>query len=52
MRYRLGLALALVLGLWGVMHLNAEPPAITDQRTQADKLFAEGNFKVPKLVIH
>ncbi len=45
MRYRLGLALALVLGLWGVMHLNAEPPAITDQRTQADKLFAEGNFK-------
>lgn len=45
MRNRLGLALALVLGLWGVMHLNAEPPANTDQRTKADKLFHEGNFK-------
>ena len=45
MRYRLGLALLLVLGLWGVMHLNAEPPAITDQRTKADKLFADGNYK-------
>ncbi len=45
MRYRLGLALALVLGLWGVMHLNAEPPAIADQRTRADKLFADGNYK-------
>ena len=45
MRIRLGLALALVLGLWGVMQLSAEPPAIVDQRAKADKLFAEGNFK-------
>lgn len=45
MRYRLGLALALVLGWWGVMQLNAEPPAIVDQREKADKLFSDGNYR-------
>ena len=45
MRYRLGLAFALVLGVWGVMQLNAEPPAISDERGRADKLFADGNYR-------
>lgn len=45
MRYRLGVLLALALGIWGVMQLSAEPPATPDQRVRADKLFAEGNFR-------
>lgn len=45
MRYRMGVALALVLGLWGVMQLSAEPPAISDERARADKLFADGNYR-------
>ena len=45
MRKRLVVAIAALLGLWGVMHLSAEPPAIPDQRERAQKLFNEGNFK-------
>jgi tetratricopeptide (TPR) repeat protein len=45
MRKRLVAAFAALLGLWGVMHLSAEPLAVPDQRARAQKLFNEGNFK-------
>jgi uncharacterized protein YfaS (alpha-2-macroglobulin family) len=45
MRKRLVAAFAALLGLWGVMHLSAEPLAVPDQRARAQTLFNEGNFK-------